>query len=239
MGRIVLVRHAQASFMELHYDKLCANGEIQARLLGKFWASGGVRFGCAWSGSADRHQRTGIIIAGAYRERGCDFPELVTMTEFNEYAAEAVLKQGLLLLLEQSQEARELQREFENSTGGIERRKKFQKLFEFVINKWVQGELELAGVESWQEFCARVHLGLEKAANGSTAEGDVVVFTSGGPIGVAMQRALNLSHADTMRYTWKSRNASFSEFSCSDGQFSLNVFNSHPHLDVEHLLTYW
>jgi broad specificity phosphatase PhoE len=239
MSRIVLVRHAQASFLEPHYDKLCANGEMQARLLGKFWASRGVKFGRVWSGSVDRHQQTGIIIAGVYRELGCEFPELVTMPEFNEYSAEGVLKKGLPLLLTQSQEARDLQQAFETSTGGTERRRKFQKLFEFVIGKWVHGELEIAGVESWQEFCARVHLGLEQATNGSCDEGDIVIFTSGGPIGVAMQRALHLSHSDTMSLTWKSRNASFSEFSCTGGRFSLSAFNSHPHLDAEHLLTYW
>ncbi len=225
--------------MEPHYDKLCANGEMQAQLLGRFWASRGVRFARAWSGSANRHRQTGIMIAGVYRELGCEFPELVTMTEFNEYAAEAVLKQGLPLLLERSQKAQELQQAFETATGATERRKKFQKLFEFVIGNWVNGDLEVAGIESWQNFCARVHHGLEKAVNGSSTDDDVVIFTSGGPIGVAMQRALTLSHAETMRYTWKSRNASFSEFSCSDGEFLLNAFNSHPHLDAEHLLTYW
>ncbi len=35
MSSVILVRHAQASFLEPNYDKLCATGEVQARLLGR------------------------------------------------------------------------------------------------------------------------------------------------------------------------------------------------------------
>ena len=44
MSRIILVRHAQASFLEPIYDKLCATGEVQACLLGEYWARRGVLF---------------------------------------------------------------------------------------------------------------------------------------------------------------------------------------------------
>ena len=36
MSQIILVRHGQASFLERDYDKLCANGEAQSGLLGKY-----------------------------------------------------------------------------------------------------------------------------------------------------------------------------------------------------------
>lgn len=66
----------------------------------------------------------------------------------------------------------------------------------------------------------------------------VAIFTSGGPIGAAMQRALNLSPRDTLRITWMSRNCSYSEFLCSGERFTLSSFNSFPHLDDPSLLTY-
>lgn len=50
MRRVVLVRHAQASFLEPNYFKLCATGEVQARLLGEYWARCGALFSRAWSG---------------------------------------------------------------------------------------------------------------------------------------------------------------------------------------------
>jgi broad specificity phosphatase PhoE len=49
MSLIILVRHAQASFLEPNYDKLCNTGEVQARVLGDYWARHGVLFSRACS----------------------------------------------------------------------------------------------------------------------------------------------------------------------------------------------
>jgi broad specificity phosphatase PhoE len=103
---------------------------------------------------------------------------------------------------------------------------------------WVSGELVVDDVESWQDFCARVDRGIATIVDSTTPAGDSVVFTSGGPIGVALRRALNLSHADTLQMTWMSRNSSFTEFLSSGSRFTLSAFNAHPHLEDESLLTY-
>ncbi len=238
MSRVILVRHAQASFLEPNYDKLCANGEEQARLLGEYWARRGVAFSRAWSGPRVRQVQTGRAIEEAYRGYGREFPELVVMSEFDEYPAEAVLKAGLPQMLEKFKEVRDLHQAFEQCKDAGERKKHFQKMFEVVIGKWVSGELVVEGVESWRDFCGRVDRGIAAIASSATPAGDCVVFTSGGPIGVAMRRALNLSDADTLQLTWMSRNASFSEFLNSGGRFTLSTFNAHPHLEDECLLTY-
>ena len=238
MSRVILVRHAQASFLEPIYDKLCATGEVQARLLGEYWARRGVLFSCAWSGPRVRQVQTGRIVGDAYRRVGREFPELAVTNEFDEYPAEAVLKQGLPQVLERSQAVRDLHRGFEQSKDTDARKRRFQQMFEAVIGMWVSGELVVEGVESWQDFCARVDRGIATIVNSTTLSGDSVVFTSGGPIGVAMRRALNLSHADTLQLTWMSRNASFTEFLSSGSRFTLSTFNAHPHLEDESLLTY-
>jgi broad specificity phosphatase PhoE len=238
MSRIVLVRHAQASFLEPNYDKLCATGEVQARLLGDYWARRGVIFSRAWSGPRVRQVQTGRMIEEAYRTFGREFPELAVANEFDEYPAEAVLKLGLPQVLEKSQEVRHLQRVFEHAKDSDERKRCFQQMFEAVIGLWVSGELVVDGVESWQEFCVRVDRGISALANSTTPAGDSVVFTSGGPIGVAMRRALNLADADALQLTWMSRNASFTEFLSSGERFTLSTFNAHPHLEDESLLTY-
>jgi broad specificity phosphatase PhoE len=238
MSRIILVRHAQASFLEPIYDKLCATGEAQARLLGEYWARRGVLFSCAWSGPRVRQVQTGRIVEEAYRRVGREFPELAVTNEFDEYPAEAVLKQGLSQLLERSEAVRDLHRAFEQSKDTDARKRRFQQMFEAVIGMWVSGELVIDGVESWQHFCARVDRGIATIVKSTPLSGDSVVFTSGGPIGVAMRRALNLSHADTLQLTWMSRNASFTEFLSSGSRFTLSTFNAHPHLEDESLLTY-
>jgi broad specificity phosphatase PhoE len=160
------------------------------------------------------------------------------MSEFDEYPAEAVLKLGLPQLLETSEEVRDLHWAFERAEEPDERKRSFQQMFEAVIGMWVSGELVVDDVESWPAFCARVDRGIAAIVNEEMARGDSVVFTSGGPIGVAMRRALHLSHADTLQLTWMSRNASFSEFLTSRDRFTLSAFNSHPHIEDEALLTY-
>jgi broad specificity phosphatase PhoE len=56
MSQIILVRHGQASFLGSDYDKLCANGEAQAALLGKYWSQRGVVFSGVYSGPRVRQQ---------------------------------------------------------------------------------------------------------------------------------------------------------------------------------------
>jgi broad specificity phosphatase PhoE len=243
VSRVILVRHAQASFLEPKYDKLCATGEVQARLLGEYWTRRGVLFSRACSGPRVRQMETARMVEEAYRNLGREFPELAVMNEFDEYPAETVLKLGLPQLLERFEEIRRLHRAFERAKdsgerGSDERKRSFQQLFEAVIGMWVNGELVLDGVESWPDFCARVNRGIAAIANSNSPAGDSVVFTSGGPIGVAMRRALNLSHADTLQLTWMSRNCSFTEFLNSGDRFTLSTFNAHPHLEEEALLTY-
>ena len=241
MSHIILVRHGQASLLERDYDKLCANGEAQAGLLGEYWSRRGVVFGSVYSGPRVRQLETARIVAEAYRSAGLGFPETVVMSEFDEYQAEAVLRECLPQLLQVNAEIKELHCAYEDSRESSEsgdRRKTFQKLFEAVISKWVAGETAAAGIESWHEFCLRVERGLAQVVRDTPPAASAVVFTSAGTIGAAMRRALHLSAEDTLRLTWMSRNASFSEFLASGERFTLSTFNAHPHLDEGGLLTY-
>src|SRR5271166_4911929 len=105
MSRILLVRHGQASFLERDYDKLCENGEEQARLLGEYWARRGVVFSSVYSGPRLRQRETARIVTEAYRSAGAvDFPGTGVMSEFDEYQAEAALRECLPQLLQANTE---------------------------------------------------------------------------------------------------------------------------------------
>lgn len=244
MSHIIMVRHGQASFLERDYDKLSPNGEAQSRLLGEYWARQGGMFDRSYSGPRARQQETGRIASEAYRGAGVDFPEIKVMNEFDEYQAEAALRECLPQLLPVDAEIRELRSAYENSSDSTEsrksgeRRKTFQKLFEAVIRKWVAGDVSAAGVESWSDFCLRVERGLTQVVRDTPPAASAVVFTSAGTIGAAMRRALHLSAEDTLQVTWMSRNASFTEFLASGERFTLSAFNAHPHLNGDGLLTY-
>jgi broad specificity phosphatase PhoE len=238
MSRVLLLRHAQASYLEPDYDKLSTIGEMQARLLGEYWARQKIAFDRVFSGPRVRQMDTARIAAVAYRQGGLAFPEPVALEKFDEYNGEAVLRYALPRLLESDAKIRELHQAFLGTRPPADRSKNFQKMVEIIIGMWVGGELHVPGVESWAEFTARVSLGLTEITSSAKHGECSVIFCSGGPIAVAMQRALHLSAQDTLRVAWMSRNCSYTEFLFSGERFTLSAFNAFPHLDDVSLLTY-
>lgn len=238
MSRLFLVRHGQASFSDRNYDKLSPTGEIQSQLLGKYWRRHNTVFDRVFSGPRARQRDTARIVADAYRSANRTLPDPVVLPDFDEYAGDAVLERSLPQLLKGDAQVANYHEAFLQSADQNGRLTNFQRVFEAAISKWVEGEISLPDVESWPEFSARVNRGLSGILSNSSRGEHVVVFTSGGPIGVAMQRALNLSPRDTLRVVWMSRNSSFSEFLFSGDRFTLSSFNAFPHLDDSSLLTY-
>jgi broad specificity phosphatase PhoE len=238
MSRLFLVRHAQASFLEETYDKLSALGETQARLLGEFWARHKLVFDRICSGPCVRQKDTATIVAAAYRKMDLSFPDRRVMPEFDEYQGEAVLERSLSALLESDLEIAALHEAFQASSDPQSRRKTFQKLFEAVIGRWVEGQIPSNSVEPWRDFTARVNSGLTTFLNAGAQNERVAIFSSGGPIGLAVQRALDLSSQNALRVSWMAQNSSFSEFLYSADRFTLSSFNSIPHLDDPSLQTY-
>jgi broad specificity phosphatase PhoE len=238
MGIVFLVRHAQASFLEPNYDKLSQLGEVQARLLGEYWAQHRIVFDRVCTGPCVRQKDTLTLVSDACRKGGIQFPDPLVLREFDEYQGEAVLERSLPGLLEADQAIRGLHAAFQSPSDSAARRATFQKLFEAVISKWVRGEICPPGVETWMEFCSRVNSGLTKCLSTGSHGERVTIFTSGGPIAVVMQRALQLSPERTLNVSWMSRNSSWSEFLYSGERLTLSSFNCHPHLADAAMLSY-
>jgi broad specificity phosphatase PhoE len=238
MGILFLVRHAQASFLEPNYDKLSTLGEAQARLLGEYWAARNIVFDRACVGPCVRQRDTIQLVNGVYHKAGLKFPEPLVLPEFDEYQAEAVLERSLPALLDTDSRILDLHLAFQSSSDPAGRRAAFQRLFEAVIGEWVRGAACPLGVETWLEFCSRVNIGLAKVLSAGGHGERVAIFTSGGPIAVAVQRALQLSPESTLQVSWMSRNSSWSEFLYSAQRFTLSSFNTHGHIGDPAMLTY-
>jgi broad specificity phosphatase PhoE len=238
MGRLLLIRHAQASLLDQNYDKLSAIGEAQALRLGQYWVRQKMEFHQVCTGPRVRQKDTARIVAAVYRDAGLPFPESAIVQEFDEYNGDGVLEHGLPRLLESNGEARKVHEAFENSSGPDQRLANFERMFEMIITKWVDGEIVLPMVESWPEFCARVDRGLSQCMSANGRGQRLAIFCSGGLVGVAMRRAFHLSSQDTLRAAWMVRNCSYSEFLFSKDRFTLSTFNAFPHLDDVSLLTY-
>lgn len=238
MGRVFLVRHAQASFLEPDYDKLSATGEAQARVLGEYWACRKVVFDRVCTGPRVRHRDTEISVRESYSKNGLKLPVPVVFDEFDEFQGDVVLERSLPRLAETNPHIRDLENAVRNANSPPQRRRNFQKLFESVITMWVNEELSVNGVESWEAFIARVNRGLSQFLSTAGKSETCAIFTSGGPVAVAVQRALRLSPQDTLQVAWMPRNCSYSEFLFAGDRFTLSTFNSFQHLDDPALLTY-
>jgi broad specificity phosphatase PhoE len=238
MSRMFLIRHGQASFLEQNYDKLSALGATQARLLGEYCAHRRLQFDRVFSGPRIRQQETARIASEACRHAGLSWPETTVMKEFDEYSGESVMDATLPTLAQQDLSVRKLRDAFMNAGSTQEKHKTFQRLFEVVIGKWAAGELHVENVEAWPKFASRVQRGLSQIADSSKSGEQVAVISSGGPIGVTMQRALDLTPEKTLQAAWMALNCSYSEFLFSGERFTLSSFNAVPHLDRPELLTY-
>ena len=141
MGRLFLVRHAQACFLSQNYDQLSTLGEKQAKLLGEYWAQRNVVFDRVCTGPALRHQHTAQLVSNAYRKAGRHFPSPAVTAEFDEFQGEAVLSESLPQLLSASPNIRELHRVLQSAGDDVTKRANFQRLCEAVISMWVSGEI--------------------------------------------------------------------------------------------------
>src|SRR5580693_5961161 len=238
MGRVFLVRHAQASFLEPDYDKLSPTGATQARVLGEYWARHKIAFDRVCTGPRRRHRDTENAVCEAYARHGLNFPQSVILDEFDEFQGDIVLEKSLPHLCETNAHIRELEAAVRTANSPPQRRRNFQKLFETVVTMWVNGELQVNGVESWEAFMARVKRGLAQFLSHAEKNETNVIFTSGGPVAASVQRALQLSPEQTLSVAWMPRNCSYSEFLFSAERFTLSTFNSFQHLDDPTLLTY-
>ncbi|MCP5109240.1 MAG: histidine phosphatase family protein [bacterium] len=238
MSFLTLVRHGQASYLEEIYDKLSELGERQARVLGEYWAARDVTFDLVYHGPAERHRRSGEIVAEAYHRAGKSWPEATIIDEFDEFDGEAVVKTFYPILAERHPHVRELVDACEVARGTPAMKVAVDRLFHAVARCWVAGEVSSPEIESWEQFNARVARGLDRVRKENSAESRVVIFTSAGPTAVTASLALEIPAQKTLQLAFSSRNASYSEFRMRPDRIRLHTFNSFPHLDDTSLLSY-
>lgn len=238
MSRLFVVRHGQASFLEPDYDRLSAKGQAQSRMLGEYWARQRLRFDAVYTGPRKRQKDTARIVGEIYTSAGLKWPEPKVVDAFDEFKAEAVLEHALAGLIQTDGHVRRLHQDFQSATGADQRFRTFQRMFEVVIGRWARCELAVPGIETWADFCSRVQQGLEYLVENGNSGRNLVIFSSGGPAGVAMNKALGLSIDATLKSGMMMRNSAYSEFLFSPDRFTLSTYNANPHLTEPELITY-
>jgi broad specificity phosphatase PhoE len=238
MALLTLIRHGQASYLQQDYDKLSALGERQVHILGEYWVRAGAAFDQVYYGPACRHLETGEIIGDVFRKAGIHWPQPVKLPELDEYAGIQVMRTFLPGLMETHEDIRALEAEFRQTADQNDAFRAYDRLFQRIVRMWVDEQLDAPDVESWKRFRERVGSGIEYIRSRASKNGRIAIFTSGGVIGAAVGRALDLAHQKTLEVSWTSRNSSYTEFLFSAARFSLSSFNNHPHLEQPELLTY-
>ena len=258
MSRLILVRHAQASFSPdpsrafVDYDRLSELGHQQAEALGEELVAAGIAFDRAYTGPADRQRQTGEGIAAVYERHGLPFPELVTLEALEEHSGAAVVRRALA---EPEYEADRVRlgvaldaAEMRGGSGGADARqasahveptRAYFSVFQRVTRLWARGELPDPIVEeSWQAFRARVEDGFRRIIAESGRGANVAAFTSGGPIGSTVARVLGLDDEQALELAWTVENATITELLFTEGRVSLKSFNAQPRIGAPELVTY-
>ena len=238
MGQLVMVRHGQASFHEEDYDKLSVLGEEQCRHLGAYWARHKAVFDRVYSGPLARQRRSAEIAGAVLTEAGVHWPDVEIVEALAEMPVEQLAKRFLPQLCAEDEEALRLMRKFTEVEDKREKEKAFQKAFEKLMLRWGSEEYHDPELETFAHFRARVTGTLQDIMASAKRGQRIAVFTSGGPTAAAVHLALNTNIAATLEMVWQLRNASTTEFVFTKGRFSLNAFNSIPHLSDPALWTY-
>jgi broad specificity phosphatase PhoE len=234
MGRIIVVRHGQASYGQPDYDRLSDLGVRQCEMLGRYWAGRGLRFDRVVVGPRRRHWQSHDAMTAAYRASSATasaWPDPVEDPGLDEYQAFEVMDHF----------APSHREHLDNPLLSPEEgRRRYFLLYRQTMRRWLRGEFPDNGIESWGKFRARVERSVEwlrqLLVNGG-AERTILAVTSGGPMAAAAGYALGLDDLRTMEQSWMISNGSFSEFLVSrtaeEDRFSMLSFNATPHLDPE------
>lgn len=230
MSTLVLVRHAQASFLEEEYDRLSAQGEVQAARLGEYLAAQGIRVDQVFTGPRRRHIHTAQLVGRAVRNSGGGWPDAVTMPEWDEHQVDRLMLEHAPALAAEHPRLQPLVQAAQSAVSPAERARSFQRLFEGVAELWVTSAAAHPQIEPWDAFCARVRAGLDTVIAQPGRGRRVLVFTSVGAITVALQRAMGCDDRTALTTGWRVWNTSVSEFAFSGDRFTLDRFNALPHL---------
>jgi broad specificity phosphatase PhoE len=244
MSRLILIRHAQASFSPdpakafVDYDQLSPLGHRQAEALGEELVAAGIAFDRAYTGPAVRQRQTAEAVAAAYAHHGWTFPSLVTSEGLEEHAGATVVRRALAEPEYEEERVRLVAALRDAAAEGSASRAYFT-VFRAVTRRWARRELpEAVAEQSWQSFRSRVEVGVRKIIADSGRGATVAAFTSGGPIGSTVAQVLGLDDEAALELAWAVENATLTEILFSEERVSLKSFNAQPRVGAPELVTY-
>jgi broad specificity phosphatase PhoE len=233
MGRLVLVRHGQASFLARDYDQLSPLGMTQARALAEHWLHSGRRFDRVYTGTLRRQAGTAAIVCAVYAAAGVPWPQAVVLPGLDEFPAEALMRRLVPQLVRADDDIRARYDAYKTALADADKRHTLFRLLEAVTTRWTRGECDCGELPTFDRFSARVHEALAQVLSAEALRGEVAAFTSGGVIGVCLQQ-LHLSPPDAEPdLIWRLLNCSLTELDVTAARVQLEHYNTVTHLPAE------
>ncbi len=238
MSQLVVVRHGQASFLAENYDVLSRRGEEQAKCLGRHWCATRFQVDEVYTGPRLRQSRTAELIGKCYQLEDLAWPKPVELAAWDEHQIDRVMINHGPALVDMYPEIGPLLNSARSEGTHAERARRFQRVFEAVANRWVAGDPLPGETETWTEFRDRVADSLSHIVQKAGRGRSIAIFTSVGPVTVALQRAMGCDDMTALTTGWRVWNCSLTEFAFSGDRFTLDRFNALPHLPDPGAWTY-
>jgi len=235
MSELYMIRHGQASFGEKNYDRLSPMGVVQAELFASHWVGIGRKIDAIYMGTMQRQIDTAGALISAYKDTQIPVPEIISDSAFDEYDSASVFQAQLPGMMDKNPSISKKLADIYTD------KRTFQLLFEEAMNRWISGTCDMPGVVTWRGFNDRVIKGVRQIMKAQGAKKRLAIFTSGGPISVVVQEALNLTDKSAMVLSWQIMNASITRFKYNTRGLAMAGFNDITHLELENddnLLTY-
>ena len=232
MGRILLVRHGQASLLEDDYDRLSPLGRTQGEVAGRWLAA---RLGTPQLVVTGTLQRQRDTAAACIAAAGWAAVEATIDESFDEYSHHDLFAQAFPHLAEPSALGAHLR-------ASAQPRHEFQRLFEQALAGWLRGETQGRGGLTWAAFRERRVAALRRIAAACAPGRYAVAVTSGGPIAAICQILLGVPDDRVPALFTPLFNASITHVLTRGTDIGLSIFNSVAHLEadpaVRDLVTY-
>lgn len=237
MSQLLLIRHAQASFLAADYDNLSEKGLQQSTLLGHYLAEQGHQFDHAYVGTLRRQQQTYQKVKEAFLERGLSFPEATILPELNEYKGMDVMGEVRQELMDHHENFKVWFKEMDENPN----HKTKMKLVVTFLNMWATETLGFdlpKDVQTYNDFKNTAHLGLQKVMMGNEKGKSIAAFSSGGCIAAMLGKIVGTTdNGKSMGFNLVMRNTAINEVLFSGNRLSLKTFNTLPHLAEDMITT--
>lgn len=241
MTTILLARHGQASFGQQNYDQLSELGEVQAQMLGQYYAMTQRRIDAIFSGSLVRQQESARHFWQSYQSTVGQDGDIshnsdldmskassYVLPQFDEFNHKDVLIKSDPAFASQTAIAAEIAKADVPIT-------RLAELFDNAMQRWHAGDNDDDYVESWSQFNERAKQALSQVRTqvekiGLHKDSTVLVFTSGGVIAAIAAQLLNQGSQTAYQLNKSLVNTGVTSITLKERSSRLLSLNEYSHL---------